>query len=120
MKVAKLEMKMITALFVLAYDFKLIDSSGKVPTSLPKPDRNDVHQVCALFDCRASTNLLYFRLVLLDSTTTLTTSVSLPDSWTLISTSLFNLNCALLYIDNTLSTIIKVRIDRSKSLSSRV
>jgi cytochrome P450 len=46
MKVAKLEMKMIAAMFLMRYDFELVDGSGKFPKSLPVPNRNDIHQVC--------------------------------------------------------------------------
>lgn len=45
MKVAKLEMKLITAMFLMRYEYKLVDESGKFPKSLPVPNRNDIHQV---------------------------------------------------------------------------
>jgi hypothetical protein len=53
MRVAKLEMKMITSLFILGYDYKLVDRKGNFPNPLPLPDRNDHHQVRSL---NASTN----------------------------------------------------------------
>ena len=45
MKVAKLEMKLILALFLTRYEFDLVDKDGKFPNPLPVPDRNDHHQV---------------------------------------------------------------------------
>jgi len=45
MKMAKLEMKSILALFLTRYEFDLVDKDGKFPDPLPVPDRNDVHQV---------------------------------------------------------------------------
>ena len=46
MKVAKLEMKLIMALFLTRYEFELVDKDGKFPDPLPVPNRNDIHQVC--------------------------------------------------------------------------
>ena len=45
MKIAKLEIKLILALFLLQFDYKLVDKSGKTPKSLPVQDRNDIQQV---------------------------------------------------------------------------
>ena len=45
MKVAKLEMKLILALFVTRYEFNLVDKDGKFPDPLPVPNRNDIHEV---------------------------------------------------------------------------
>ena len=45
MKVAKLEMKLIMALFLTRYEFGLVDKDGKFPNPLPVPNRNDIHQV---------------------------------------------------------------------------
>ena len=45
MKVAKLEIKMIVALFAAGYEYDLVDSLGMFPKSLPNPDFNDIHQV---------------------------------------------------------------------------
>ncbi len=45
MKVAKLEIKLIVAMMLAAYDFDVVDSTGQAPKSLPKHDRNDIHQV---------------------------------------------------------------------------
>ena len=47
-RVAKLEMKLILSLFVTRYEFELVDKDGKFPDRLPVPDRNYIHQVCAL------------------------------------------------------------------------
>ncbi|KAJ8523130.1 hypothetical protein ONZ45_g407 [Pleurotus djamor] len=38
MKVAKLEIKVIVAMFVAAYEFDLVDETGSFPKSLPQPD----------------------------------------------------------------------------------
>jgi cytochrome P450 len=46
MKFAKLEIKMILALILSRYEYKLVDTSGKPPKQLPQPNRNDIHQVC--------------------------------------------------------------------------
>ncbi|KAF8155590.1 cytochrome P450 [Crassisporium funariophilum] len=45
MKVAKLEIKVIVAFMLAGFEFDLVDKSGKPVTELPKPDRNDHHQV---------------------------------------------------------------------------
>lgn len=45
MKVAKLEIKIIVALFVAGYEYDVVDSAGNFPKSLPKPDYNDIQQV---------------------------------------------------------------------------
>ncbi|TFK70165.1 cytochrome P450 [Pluteus cervinus] len=44
MKVAKLEIKVILALFIAGYDFDVVDSSGNFPTEFPKVNYNDIHQ----------------------------------------------------------------------------
>jgi sterol 14-demethylase len=44
-KTTKLETKVIVALFVAGYKFDLVDSTGNFPKSLPRPNRNDIHQV---------------------------------------------------------------------------
>jgi len=45
MKVAKLEIKLVAALFLTRYEFDLVDKDGKFPDPLPVPDRNDSQQV---------------------------------------------------------------------------
>ena len=45
MRVAKVEMKLILAVFLTSYEFDLVDKDGKFPNPLPVPDRNDIHQV---------------------------------------------------------------------------
>ena len=45
MKVAKLEMKLVSAVFLARYEFELVDEGGKFPDPLPVPDRNDTHRV---------------------------------------------------------------------------
>ncbi|KAF5378786.1 hypothetical protein D9615_006939 [Tricholomella constricta] len=44
MKVAKLEIKIIVALFLAGYEYDVVDSAGNFPKSLPKPDYNDIQQ----------------------------------------------------------------------------
>ena len=41
MKVAKFEMRLIMAMFLMRYDYKLVDKDGKFPNPLPVPNRND-------------------------------------------------------------------------------
>jgi len=45
MKMARLEMKLILAMFLMRYEFDLVDEDGKFPDPLPVPNRNDPHQV---------------------------------------------------------------------------
>jgi len=44
MKVAKLEIKVVVAFFLAGYEYDVVDSEGKFPEQLPKPDYNDIHQ----------------------------------------------------------------------------
>jgi sterol 14-demethylase len=44
MKVAKLEAKVMMALFLARYEFKVVDASGHLCTKLPQPNRNDIHK----------------------------------------------------------------------------
>ena len=48
MKVAKLEMKLILAMFLARYEFFLVDEDGNFPDPLPVPDRNDLQWVRAI------------------------------------------------------------------------
>ena len=45
MKVAKFEMKLITAMFLMRYEYELVDEDGNFPNPPPVPDRN-APQVC--------------------------------------------------------------------------
>jgi hypothetical protein len=45
MKVAKLEIKMIVAMFVMGYEYDVVDSRGRISEKLPVPDYNDIQQV---------------------------------------------------------------------------
>jgi hypothetical protein len=49
MKIAKLEIKIITALFLASFEYKLVDASGNFPIPFPQLDRNDMQQVCVRF-----------------------------------------------------------------------
>ncbi|KAG6829615.1 hypothetical protein H0H92_004022 [Tricholoma furcatifolium] len=44
MRVAKLEMKLVLALIFAGYDFEIVDADGDIPTTLPRPDKNDFMQ----------------------------------------------------------------------------
>ncbi|KAG6811696.1 hypothetical protein H0H92_006203 [Tricholoma furcatifolium] len=50
MKVAKLEVKMVMAFFLSAYDFSVVDAAGNIPTSVPHPNYNDIHHTRPLGD----------------------------------------------------------------------
>lgn len=43
-KLAKIEMKLLLAVFLTRYEYELVDKDGKFPDPLPVPDRNDIHQ----------------------------------------------------------------------------
>ena len=45
MRVAKLETKLVLAMFLTRYEFDLVDEDGMFPDPLPIPDRNNVLQV---------------------------------------------------------------------------
>ena len=47
MRAAKLEMKFLLVIFLMRYDYGLVDEYGKFPNPLPVPNRNDFRQVCA-------------------------------------------------------------------------
>jgi hypothetical protein len=63
-KIAKLQIKMILALVLYRYDYKLVDGSGK-PAKPPQVNMNDNHQVWPLLDlivCHILNQLFpYFR-----------------------------------------------------------
>jgi len=44
-KVAKVEMKLILAMFLTKYEFDLVDKNRNFPSHLPVPNRNDMHRV---------------------------------------------------------------------------
>lgn len=46
MRVAKLEIKIVIALFLAGYEYDIVDEEGRFPKHLPKPNYNDIHQVC--------------------------------------------------------------------------
>ena len=43
MRFAKLEVKVIITLFLMQYDYELVDKAGKVVTKLPEPDRTNLY-----------------------------------------------------------------------------
>jgi len=61
-KVAKLEMKLILAMFLTRYEFDLVDKDGKFPNTLPVPNRNHIHQVCTGSRLRRSIEMLIMSL----------------------------------------------------------
>jgi hypothetical protein len=46
MKMAKLELKMIVAMFVVGYEYDVVDSEGRISTKVPVPNYNEQQQVC--------------------------------------------------------------------------
>jgi cytochrome P450 len=50
MKVAKLEIKMIVAFFVVGYEYDVVDSKSRIVERLPVPDYNDLQHVSIFFD----------------------------------------------------------------------
>lgn len=46
MKVAKLEIKMIVAMFVVGYEYDVVNSKGGIAERLPVPNYNDRRKVC--------------------------------------------------------------------------
>jgi len=75
MKLAKLEMKLILVMFLMRYEFDLVDKDGKFPDPLPAPNRNDIHQVREVANIlgRSVHHILspsLFRLVLLEISVT--------------------------------------------------
>ena len=44
MKLAKLELKLVMALFLTRYEFDVVDKDGKFPDPLPASDDNDLHK----------------------------------------------------------------------------
>jgi hypothetical protein len=51
-KIAKLKIKMIVALFFTGYEYDVVDVHGNPVDRLPVPNYNDIHQVCPLFRSR--------------------------------------------------------------------
>jgi len=41
-RLAQLELKLITAMFLMGYTYEIVDKSGKYADSLPKPNWNDI------------------------------------------------------------------------------
>ena len=62
MKAAKLEMKLILAVFLTRYEYKLVDKDGRFPNPLPVLNRNDNHQVCVGLQRRSSILVLIVSL----------------------------------------------------------
>lgn len=58
MKVAKLELKVLTAMFLAGYEIDIVDKDGKYPTELPSVDYNCLHQVSSVHHETAKSNLL--------------------------------------------------------------
>ena len=68
MRQAKLEIKLITVMFLTGYEFDLVDKDGKFPDPLPVRNRNDVQQARSGF-CRTApcTNTHHIFSLCLDS-----------------------------------------------------
>ena len=43
MRFAKLEVKVIITLFLMQYDYELVDKAGNAVTKLPEPDRTNLY-----------------------------------------------------------------------------
>lgn len=41
-RMAKLEMKLVAAMFLLGTDFSIVDAAGRTPELVPRPDWNDI------------------------------------------------------------------------------
>ena len=48
---AKLEIKLIVAMFVVGYDYTVVDSKGKTTKQIPIPNYNKQQQVCFICAC---------------------------------------------------------------------
>jgi hypothetical protein len=46
MKIAKLELKIIVSIFVVGYEYDVVDLKGRLVERLPSPDYNQQQQVC--------------------------------------------------------------------------
>ncbi|KAJ7671376.1 cytochrome P450 [Mycena polygramma] len=55
-KVAKIEMKMVLALFLLGFDYEIVSPTGKLVTDVPQIDRNDIHSARPLTPCSIKFN----------------------------------------------------------------
>jgi hypothetical protein len=69
MKIAKLEMKMIVAMFVIGYEYELVDSQGRRCDKLPVPNYNDIQQVrgsSQVRGCATADTTVFFLLARLD------------------------------------------------------
>ena len=46
---------MIVAMFVVAYEYDVVDSKGRIMQRPPVPDYNDIQKVCALINTNCQT-----------------------------------------------------------------
>jgi len=44
MRVAKFEIRLLVILFILTFEYKLVDDKGRLPNPLPRANKNDLHQ----------------------------------------------------------------------------
>ncbi|KAJ7181463.1 cytochrome P450 [Mycena crocata] len=51
MKVAKLEMKLVLAMFLAGFEFEIVDPKGRPLEAVPQIDRNDIHMARPLQPC---------------------------------------------------------------------
>jgi hypothetical protein len=51
MKIAKLELKIIVSIFVVGYEYDVVDLKGRLVERLPSPDYNQQQQVCVTYAC---------------------------------------------------------------------
>ncbi|KAJ7672338.1 cytochrome P450 [Mycena polygramma] len=55
-KVAKIEMKMVLALFLLGFNYEIVSPTGKLVNDVPQIDRNDIHSARPLTPCSIKFN----------------------------------------------------------------
>lgn len=57
-----MEMKLLTAMFLLGYEYELVDGAGNLLERLPLQDRNDIQQVrMAAYPCSYAPHMSYRR-----------------------------------------------------------
>lgn len=62
MKIAKLEIKIILAMFLLGYQYDVVDETGVKTDYVPKPDFNDIRKVSNIYTQLSRWILLYVKL----------------------------------------------------------
>lgn len=55
-RLARLQLKLVTAMLLLKFDFSLVDVNGRIPNPLPRPNWNDA------LTCKPPKGSCYLRL----------------------------------------------------------